>query len=73
MRLLLLPWCLSYSCFFWMADCPFLKDPTGQCKAFVSYPDPVDRLLIMYAISQKSANDPNAAAFFSEVTLACGC
>jgi len=27
----------------------------------------------MYAITQKSANDPNAAAFFSEVTLACGC
>ena len=56
-----------------MADCPFLNDPTGQCKAFVSYPDPIDRLLIMYAITQKSANDPNAAAFFSEVTLACGC
>jgi len=50
-----------------------MNDPTGQCKAFVSYPDPVDRLLIIYAITQKSANDPNAAAFFSEVTLACGC
>jgi len=50
-----------------------MNDPTGQCKAFVSYPDPVDRLLIIYAITQKSANDPNATAFFSEVTLACGC
>jgi len=50
-----------------------MNDPTGQCKAFVSYPDPVDRLLIIYAITQKSANDPNAAAFFSEVTLGCGC
>lgn len=54
-------------------DCPFMNDPTGQCKAFVSYPEPIDRLLIMYAITQKSANDPNAAAFFSEVTLGCGC
>lgn len=50
-----------------------MNDTAGQCKAFVSYPDPIDRLLIIYAITQKSANDPNAAAFFSEVTLACGC
>lgn len=54
-------------------DCPFMDDPAGQCKAFVSYPEPIDRLLIIYAVTQKSANDPNAAAFFSEVTLACGC
>lgn len=50
-----------------------MDDPNGQCKAFVSYTEPIDRLLIVYAITQKSANDPNAAAFFSEVTLACGC
>lgn len=50
-----------------------MDDPTGQCKAFVTYPDPIDRLMIIYSITQKSANDPNAAAFFSEVTLGCGC
>lgn len=28
---------------------------------------------MVYAITQKSANDPNSAAFFSGVSLACGC
>lgn len=50
-----------------------MNDPAGQCKAFVKYSTPIDRLLIVYAITQQSVNDPNAAAFFSQVTLACGC
>ncbi|GAB0495103.1 hypothetical protein MMPV_006401 [Pyropia vietnamensis] len=54
-------------------NCPFRNDPTGQCKAFVSYRQPIDRLLIIYAITQKGANDANAAAFLSEINLACGC
>lgn len=63
----------AYSSWTETKNCPFMDDPAGQCKAFVSYPEPIDRLLIIYAVTQKSANDPNAAAFFSEVTLACGC
>lgn len=55
------------------SDCPFKNDPTGQCKAFVSYVEPIDRLVILYAITQQSVNDPNAAAFFSAITLSCGC
>lgn len=50
-----------------------MNDPTGQCKAFVSYRQPIDRLLIIYAITQKGAKDSNAAAFLSEINLSCGC
>lgn len=63
----------AYSSWTETKNCPFMNDPTGQCKAFVTYPEPIDRLLIIYSITQPSANDPNAAAFFSEVTLGCGC
>lgn len=28
---------------------------------------------LVYAVSQKSRNDPNAAVFFSEAMLKCGC
>eukprot|EP00168_Porphyra_purpurea_P016307 TRINITY_DN5233_c0_g1_i1.p2 TRINITY_DN5233_c0_g1~~TRINITY_DN5233_c0_g1_i1.p2 ORF type:complete len:334 (-),score=98.19 TRINITY_DN5233_c0_g1_i1:561-1562(-) len=63
----------AYSSWTRFENCPFFDDPTGKCKAFVSYKEPIDRLLIMYAITQKSINDPNAAAFFSEITLTCGC
>lgn len=50
-----------------------MGDPTGQCKAYASYKKPIDHLLIVYAITQKSANKPSAAAFVSEITLGCGC
>eukprot|EP00170_Pyropia_yezoensis_P008847 contig_37786_g8880 len=63
----------AYSSWVHTKNCPFKNDPEGQCKAFVSYPVAVDKLLVIYAITQKSAHDPNAAAFFSEVTLSCGC
>ncbi|GAB0492857.1 hypothetical protein MMPV_004127 [Pyropia vietnamensis] len=63
----------AYNSWVHTKNCPFRNDPEGQCKAYVSYPVAVDKLLVIYAITQKSANDPNAAAFFSEVTLSCGC
>lgn len=54
-------------------NCPFMNDPTGECKAYVTYEDAVDRLLIVYAATQQSPTDPDSAAFFSAVTLSCGC
>lgn len=54
-------------------DCPVMDDRTGQCKAFVSYSELTDRLLIIYAVTQKSAIHPYAAASFSEIGLRCGC
>lgn len=54
-------------------DCPFMNDPTGECKATVTYEDAVDRLLLVYATTQASPTDPDSAAIFSAVTLSCGC
>lgn len=54
-------------------NCPFLQDSTGRCKAFVKYTEPVDKLVIVYAVTQRSRTDPKSVAFFSELTLTCGC
>lgn len=56
-------------------NCPFGRDniESKKCRMTVKFTKPMDTLVIMYAISKKSANDPNAAVFFSEILLKCGC
>lgn len=34
-----------------MTDCPFLKDYNSRCKAFVKFTEPVDKPVIIYAIT----------------------
>lgn len=50
-----------------------MNDPAGECKAFVTYTEPVDRLLIVYAATRASATDADAAAYVSALDLRCGC
>jgi len=55
-------------------DCAFMDDEVGQCKAFVSYMDPIDRLVIAYAGTQPSSDGTtDGVAFVSALTLGCGC
>lgn len=56
-------------------NCPFGRDneESKKCRVSVRFTAPVDKVIIMYALSQKSKNDPKAAAFFSEFLMGCGC
>lgn len=56
-------------------NCPFGRDneESKKCRVSVQFTAPVDKVIIMYALSQKSKNDPKAAAFFSEFLMGCGC
>ncbi|OSX69216.1 hypothetical protein BU14_1729s0001 [Porphyra umbilicalis] len=55
-------------------NCAFMDDEADQCKAFVSYTDPIDRLLIAYAGTQPSSDGTtDGVAFVSALTLGCGC
>lgn len=58
-----------------MTNCPFGRDngESNKCRASVKFTLPVDTLVIMYALVQKSKDDKNAAAFFSEMLMGCGC
>lgn len=56
-------------------NCPFGRDnPDSQkCRLTAKFQFPIDTLVILYAAAQKSSVDPNAAVFFSELSLKCGC
>lgn len=58
-----------------MFNCPFGRDNkhSAKCRMTASFQEPIDTLVLLYAITQKSKNDPNAAVFFSEIILQCGC
>lgn len=58
-----------------MVNCPFGRDnkESAKCRMTAHFTAPVDTLVLLYAVSQKSKTDPNAAVFFSEVVLKCGC
>lgn len=58
-----------------MVNCPFGRDneDSKRCRMTGHFDEPVDTLVFLYAVTQKSKTDPNAAVFFSEVLLACGC
>lgn len=50
-----------------------MGDPSGECKALVTYAEPVDRLLIVFAVTQPSTTDPDSVMFLSALDLSCGC
>lgn len=58
-----------------LVNCPFGRDNelSKKCRVSVRFTAPVDKVIIMYALSQKSKNDPKAAAFLSEFLMGCGC
>lgn len=58
-----------------MINCPFGRDniKSKKCRMTATFSGPLDTLVLLYAVSQKSKTDPNAAVFFSEVTIKCGC
>lgn len=58
-----------------MVNCPFGRDneDSQRCRVTARFTSEVDTLVFLYAVSQKSRNDPNAAVFFSEILLKCGC
>lgn len=44
-----------------------------KCRITAKFSSPIDTMVILYASAQNSKYDPNAAVFFSEVTMKCGC
>lgn len=56
-------------------NCPFgrANKESQKCRITASFQFPIDTLVIMYAAAQKSRIDPNAAVFFSELSVKCGC
>lgn len=58
-----------------MFNCPFGRQypQSARCRMTVSFDQRIDTLVLMYALAQRSSNDPSAAAFFSELVTDCGC
>lgn len=58
-----------------MVNCPFGREneESRRCRMTARFDGAVDTLVLLYAVIQKSRNDPNAAVFFSEMLLRCGC
>lgn len=58
-----------------MINCPFGRDneESKKCRMTAHFEEPVDTLVFLYAVTQKSKTDPNAAVFFSEILISCGC
>ncbi|KAI0562027.1 hypothetical protein FGB62_68g036 [Gracilaria domingensis] len=58
-----------------MVNCPFGRDnPESQrCRMTASFSQPIDTLVIMYAVLQKSKTETRAASFISELIMKCGC
>lgn len=58
-----------------LMNCPFGRtNPlSAKCRITASFTESVDTIAILYAVTQKSKYDPNAASFFSELMLKCNC
>lgn len=56
-------------------NCPFGRDnaDSGKCRLTASFSESVDSIAIIYAVTKKSKQDPNAATFFSELLVKCNC
>ena len=62
--------------FFFCALCtdlPQRRDPTGKFKATVHYDTPVDKLVIIYAVTWQSSPSNSAATIVTGVSFPCGC
>lgn len=58
-----------------MVNCPFGRDniESERCRMSASFSHPIDTLVVMYAVLQKSKTETRAASFISEVVMDCGC
>jgi hypothetical protein len=56
-------------------NCPFGRSNANskKCRLQVQFSESIDSLAILYAVTQKSTVDSNAASFFSELQLKCAC
>ena len=56
-------------------NCPFGRshDSSQRCRLTISFGSPVDTLVILYTLKQKSKNDKSSAAFLSEILLRSKC
>lgn len=56
-------------------NCPFGRNNphSSKCRLTASFKESVDSLTIIYALTQSSRFDPNAAVFFSELMVKCNC